>query len=176
MPTRIVKIATPILIAGLLVFYGIRRAEDNPRAGPTCRIVIEVRWTELVEQQKAGKVDKANLEGLMNDGLQRQNNLASALRPLTYAENLEVVCVTLKGEPGEVDASHDLKVIIQDTISDKKEGELLLAFRIETLIGDTRLIKVGNVGEYGEHDTITVNDITLGARRWRMEHFWRYIL
>ena len=65
MPTRIVKIATPILIAGLLVFYGIRRAEDNPRAGPTCRIVIEVRWTELVEQQKAGKVDEANLEGLM---------------------------------------------------------------------------------------------------------------
>jgi hypothetical protein len=176
MPTRIVKIATPILIAGFLVFYGIRRAENNPRAGPTCRIVIEVRWTELVKQQKAGKVDESNLEGLKNDGLQRQNNLVNALRLLTSAENLETVGVTQKGEPGEVDASYDLKVVIQDTIFDKKEGELPLAFRTETLIGDKWLFKVGNVGEYGDAETITVNDITLGARRWRMKHFWRYIL
>jgi hypothetical protein len=176
MPIRIVKIAAPVLIAGLLIFYGLRRAENNPRAGPTCRIVIEVPWTELVKQQKAGKVDEANFEGLKNDGLQRQSNLASALRLLTYAENLEVVCVTHKGEPGEVDPNYDLKVIIQDTIFDKKEGELPLAFRTETLIGDKWLTKVGNVGEYGDAETITVNDITLSARQWRMKHFWRYIL
>jgi hypothetical protein len=171
----------PIIVMGLLVVYGLHRAEDNPRAGPPCTILVEVELESMAKANKEGDLDDRSFELLLRDGTTRQRLLASELQSLVYSENLKVIQWIHKGEQYEVRPNSDVSVTIMPTSTLKSQehnGAMRLGMRFED-ITDENESKVGNLGEYEDrrgNSIVRANDVSLAARKWRQRHFYDFIL
>jgi hypothetical protein len=105
-----------------------------------------------------------------------------ALDSIAYSENLEVGKHVLRGAAGEIGEMHDcdLRIYIYSTaeIGDEPwlplRGEMLGSCHWEKKAD--LIVKEGRLGDYGDRDTVTPMEVASAARRWRMKHFWRYLL
>jgi hypothetical protein len=171
----------PIIVIGLLVVYGLRRAEDNPRAGPPCTVLVEVELEKMAKANKEGNLDDRYFKLVLEDGIKRQRLLVSELQTFAYSENLNVIQWVHKGEQHEVRPDSDVSVTIMPTITLKSEEERdggVVGMRFEDITGES-LPKIGNLGEYEDHSghsIIRATDVSSAARRWRQSHFYEFIL
>jgi hypothetical protein len=176
----VIALVALLSVAALIVFYGLQRAADSPKAGPPFRVLVEIDIRKPIAQNKYGNLRFETLAAVEADSLYRQKSLTDALEAIAYSENLEVsqhiVGTDEKGHGEDCDAYIEI-ISTAESGDDKVFGAPPL--RTEMLNdcpwSAKGKIKVGEIGKYGDDGAITPSDIAQSARRWRMKHFWRYL-
>jgi hypothetical protein len=171
----------PVAVIAVLIIYGLRRAEDNPRAGPPCTVLVEVDLEPMAKANKEGNLDDRYFKLVLEDGTTRQRLLVSELQTFAYSENLNIIQWVGKGEQHEVRPDSDVSVTISPTITLKSQEEHdggVVGMRFEYVTGES-IPKIGNLGEYEDHSghsIVRATDVSSAARRWRQSHFYEFIL
>jgi hypothetical protein len=193
------KVAVPlgaVVLLAALVFYSVQRAAENPKAGPPCKVLVEVDLKAPIAQNKNGHLQLETLSAVLQDSIYRQQSLSTALEAIAYSENLEVSKHFLRGEAGEGMPGWITDSLLADAIPPSPPACDVRVYIFSTAeIGDEPFppgrmeelrdcsskgklaeVKAGQLGKYGDEGTITPSEIARAARRWRMKHFWRYLL